>query len=94
MHVRFVYLTVSVSSRPAIHEEPNPGYETKDLVALAPLVMRRVVEGPKTEGELLDLVNAALAGVQVDAGEIRDTLGVLEGRGMVDVNSDDRWFEL
>ena len=77
-----------------LHEEPNPGYETKDLAALAPLVMRRVVEGPKTGGELLDLVNAALTGVHVDAGEVRDTLGVLEGRGLVDINADGRWFEV
>gem|GEM_PF-2868190 len=76
-----------------LHEAPNPGYETKDLAALAPLVMRRIVEGPKNEAELLDLVNAALEGVEVDAAEISDTLDVLKGRGLVDQNEENLWYE-
>lgn len=76
-----------------LHEEPNPGYETKDPAAVAPLVMRRVVEAPKTERELLDLVNAALAGVVVDAEEIRDTVDLLKGRGLLDLGADGRWYE-
>ena len=72
-------------------EEPNPGYEAADLGALAPLVMRRIVEGPKTEAELLDLVNAALAGVEVTEAEVTSTLAVLEGRGLVAVGEPGRW---
>jgi hypothetical protein len=77
-----------------LNEAPNPGYETKDLAALAPLVMRRIVEAPKTEDELLGLVNAALVGVGVDTGEVRETLDVLKGRGLVDLNAEGRWYEV
>lgn len=76
-----------------LQEAPNPGYETKDLAALAPLVMRRIVEGPKTEAELFELVNAALSGVSVDTDEISDTLGVLSDRGLVAEDEDGNWFE-
>ena len=77
----------------ALQEAPNPGYETKDLAALAPLVMRRIVEGPKTEAELFTLINAALSGVSVDESEIRDTLNVLVERGLVAEDEDGNWFE-
>lgn len=87
------FMPETVTLELELHEEPNPGYETKDIAALAPLVMRRVVESPKNEAELLFLVNAALAGVVVDAAEVRDTLKVLEGRGLVDIDAGDRWFE-
>ncbi len=77
-----------------LHEAPNPGYETKDLAAMAPLVMRRIVEKPRSEAELVDLANAALAGVSVDRAEIRETLDVLQGRGLVDVDASDLWYEV
>ena len=77
-----------------LREEPNPGYETKDLAALAPLVMRRIVEGPKDEAELLVLVNAALESVDVNAGEVSDTLGVLEGKGLITKAPDGNWREV
>ncbi len=87
------FMPETVTLELELHEAPNPGYETKDLAALAPLVMRRIVEGPKSEAELLDLVNAALEGVEVDAGEISDTLDVLKGRGLVDQNDENLWYE-
>lgn len=77
-----------------LSEAPNPGYETKDLAALAPLAMRRIVEGPKSEAELLTIMNAALTGVSVDADEVSNTLEVLKGRGLVDVGGDGLWFEV
>lgn len=77
-----------------LHEAPNPGYETKDLAALSPLVIRRIVEGPKTEAELLDLVNDALEGVSADAGEIRGVIEDLKGRGLVELDAQDRWYEV
>ncbi|MFT7475594.1 MAG: hypothetical protein ACI81L_002533 [Verrucomicrobiales bacterium] len=87
------FMPETVTLELELNEEPNPGYETKDLAALAPLVMRRIVEAPKTEAELLDLVNAALVGVGVDAGEVRDTIDVLVGRGLVFQAADGRWVE-
>ena len=84
----------TVSLELDLQEAPNPGYETKDLAALAPLAMRRIVESPKSEAELVKLVNAALSGVSVDAGEVRDTLDVLKGRGLVDLGADGLWFEV
>ena len=87
------FMPESVTLELALSEEANPGYETKDLAALAPLVMRRIVEAPKTEDELLELVNAALVGVDVDAGEVRDTIDVLVDRGLVYATDDGRWAE-
>lgn len=87
------FMPETVTLELELHEAPNPGYETKDLAALAPLVMRRIVEGPKSEAELFDLVNAALEGVAVDAGEISETLDVLKGRGLVDQNEENVWYE-
>ena len=77
-----------------LSEAPNPGYETTDLAALAPLVMRRIAEGPKTDEELLRLVNAALTGVSVNTDEVRDTVEVLVERGLVVATDDDRWAEV
>ncbi len=65
-----------------LREEPNPGYETADLAALAPLAVRRIIEGPKSEEELLKLVNDALHGVDVTADQLRDVLAVLSDRGL------------
>ena len=87
------FLPETVTLSLELREEPNPGYETKDLAALAPLVMRRIVEGPKTEDELLTLVNSALVGVDVVIEEIRVTVEVLVGRGLVVAAEDDRWAE-
>jgi len=77
-----------------LREEPNPGYETKDLAALAPLVMRRIVEGPKGEAELLALVNSALEGVNVNVAEVSDTLSALKGRGLITRDPDGNWREV
>ena len=88
------FMPETVSLELDLQEAPNPGYETKDLAALAPLAMRRIVESPKSEAELVKLVNAALSGVSVDAGEVRDTLDVLKGRGLVDLGADGLWFEV
>jgi hypothetical protein len=88
------YLPERVELALDLREEPNPGYETKDLAALAPLVMRRIVEGPKDEPELLVLVNAALESVDVNAAEVSDTLGVLEGRGLITQAPDGNWREV
>lgn len=87
------FMPETVTLELTLQEAPNPGYETKGLAALAPLVMRRIVEGPKSADELLSLVNAALSGVSVDEGEIQETLDVLTGRGLVAVDADGNWFE-
>lgn len=88
------FMPETVTLELELHEEPNPSYETKDLASVAPLVMRRVVEAPKSEAELLDLVNAALVGVQVDLNDLLETLEVLKDRGLVDLNDDNLWFEV
>lgn len=87
------FLPEAVALELELWEEPNPGYETKDLGALAPLITRRIVEGPKTEDELLVLVNAALVGVEVDLNEIRETVQVLVDRGLVIADGQGRWAE-
>ena len=86
------FLPVRATLDLGLQEAPNPGYETKDLAALAPLVMRRIVEAPKTEDELLALVNAALVGVDVDLDDVRQTIAVLQERGLVFADGD-RWAE-
>ena len=88
------YLPERVELALDLREEPNPGYETKDLAALAPLVMRRIVEGPKDEAELLVLVNAALESVDVNAAEVSDTLDVLEGKELITRDPDGNWREV
>ena len=75
-----------------LREEPNPGYETKDISALGPLVMRRIVEGPKSTEELLGLVNSALVDVEVDLADVRSTIDVLVGRKLV-VAQNGLWAE-
>jgi len=76
-----------------LSEAPNPGYETTDLAALAPLVIRRIAESPKTNEELLGLVNAAMSGVAVNATELGNTVDVLVERGLVVATDDGRWAE-
>ncbi|MGI9605692.1 MAG: protein-disulfide reductase DsbD domain-containing protein [Acidimicrobiales bacterium] len=72
-------------------EEPNPGYETTDLAALSPLVMRRIVEAPKSMDDLMHLVNAALTGTSASEGQIGDALAALEERGLIAQLDDGRW---
>lgn len=76
-----------------LREEPNPGYESTDRGAVAPLVLRRIVEGPKSAAELLVLVNAALEGVEVAAADIDEVLAGLEQKGLVTPGDDGRWAE-
>lgn len=87
------FMPESVTLELDLSEAANPGYETKDLAALAPLVTRRIVEGPKTDEELLELVNAALTGVDVDATEVAATVANLVERGLVYATDDGRWAE-
>ena len=75
-------------------EHPNPGYETIDRAALSPLAIRRLVEGPKGEGELLGLVNAALVGNQISAETLSDLLGDLQKSGIVSQDLDGSWATL
>jgi len=39
-------------------------------------------------------MNAALTGVSVDETEVRDTLEVLKGRELIDIDADGLWFEV
>jgi hypothetical protein len=71
--------------------EPNPGYESADLSALSPLVLRRIVEGPKNEDELLGLVNAALKGVEATGDDVSEALGRLAGKGLIVQSDDGLW---
>lgn len=88
------FMPESVTLDLKLSEEPNPGYETKDLAALAPLVMRRIVEAPKSDEELLTLVNAALVGLDVDASEVSDTIDVLVERNLIYANDEGLWAEV
>lgn len=74
-------------------EEPNPGYETVDFGSLGPLVIRRIMEAPMTEEELLVVVNAALEGVEVAAPQLEEVLETLAGRNIVVLGSDGRWAQ-
>lgn len=78
------YMPEAVSLELALTEEPNPGYETADPAALAPLVIRRIIEEPRTEDELVVLVNAALEGVEIGLDDIEQTLDDLRDRGLVE----------
>jgi len=75
----------------SLREAPNPGYESKDLDALAPLALRRIIEGPKSEAELLALINDSLEGVEVSAADITDVLAVLSDRGLVAHSDGGMW---
>ena len=71
-------------------ERPNPGYETSDPAAVSPLVYRRIVEQPRSDTELLDLVNAALEGTQISAEAVADVLTDLSAGGYI-VSQDGLW---
>lgn len=77
-----------------LSEHPNPGYESVDHSVLSPLVFRRIVESPKTEDELLELVNAALASVEASEEDISEVLSRLEENGMLRLGEDGRWVNI
>ncbi len=86
------YLPEQVSLELALVEEPNPGYETTDRAAVVPLVMRRLVEGPKTGAELLALVNAALDGVELSSAELDEFTEEMQADNTIDKGADGRWL--
>jgi len=76
-----------------LSEHPNPGYESVDAEVLSPLVFRRIVESPRTEDELLELVNAALQSVDASAQDIAAVLADLEAQGMLELGEDGLWIK-
>ncbi len=74
-----------------MREEPNPGYETADPVAVSSLALRRIVEQSRTDGELLELINAALSGVAVDADQLACILEDLASGGLIHRDETGRW---
>jgi len=73
--------------------EPNPGYESLDRAALAPLVNRRIVEQPRQFEELLGLVNSALEGVEASPELLMEVLREMQGDGIVELSSQGRWTQ-
>lgn len=72
-------------------ERSNPGYESSDPSAVSPLALRRIIEQPRTDAELLTLVNAALAGTDVSDANLREVLTDLESGGFIERNSSGEW---
>lgn len=71
--------------------EPNPGYESLDRAALAPLVNRRIVEQPRQFEELLGLVNSALEGVEASPELLTEVLTEMRDGGLIELGPDDAW---
>lgn len=74
-----------------LKEAPNPGYESSDHAVVSPLVFRRIVEQPRTDDELLVLVNAALDGAEVSMGVVHDVLDDLNEGDFIHQLEDGTW---
>jgi hypothetical protein len=70
---------------------PNPGYESTDAAAVEPLVLRRLVEGPRVPGVLLEEVNEALHGVALTPEALEGVLAAMSERGLVHRDAAGAW---
>jgi hypothetical protein len=85
------FMPERTSLRLDLSEHPNPGYETSDATAVSPLALRRIVEQPRSDEELLDLVNAALAGTAVSSEMLAEVLDDLTSGGFIHRSDTDEW---
>lgn len=74
-------------------ERSNPGYESSDPGAVSPLALRRIVERPRGEEELLGLVNAALEGTAVSSEALREVLDNLASGGFIFQSDSGEWTQ-
>ncbi len=76
-----------------LREEPNPAYESVEPDLLGPLILRRLIESPRPEPELREIVFAGLAGTEGDeaATAFTEMLADLVDQGLIEQAPDGRW---
>ncbi len=85
------FMPEELTLRLPLIERANPGYETAEAAAISPLAFRRIVEEPRSDDELLRLVNAALEGTSVSADQLAEVLGKLADDDFIARRSDGTW---